>query len=111
MKQNKQTLKLKESQLRNIIKESIKNVLKENTENVWDLLEDMKQYMSSDDILARLISRIGEYTALKCLEDIKTVETDSYLNDDADVNGGYETKADYEERSRNEVNEPGDGMY
>ena len=110
MKQNKQTLKLKESQLRNIIKESIKNVLKENAENVWDLLEDMKQYMSSDDILARLISRIGEYTALKYLEDIKNVEIGD-TDDDADVNGGYETKADYEERSRNEVNEPGDGMY
>lgn len=92
--EQKQTIKLNESQLRNIIKESIKNVLKENTENVWDLLEDMKQYMSSDDILARLISRIGEYTALKYLEDIKNVEIGDN-EDDAEDTNPFETFHQY----------------
>lgn len=93
MKQE-QTMKLNESQLRNIIKESIKNVLKENTENVWDLLEDMKQYMSSDDILSRLISRIGEYPALKYLEDIKNVEIGD-TDDDAEDTDPRETFHQY----------------
>ena len=90
----KKAIKIKESKLINIIKESIKNVLKEGTENVWDLLEEMKQYMSSDDILARLISRIGEYPALKYLEDIKNVEIGD-TDDDAEDTDPRETFHQY----------------
>lgn len=81
-KQNKQTIKLNESQLRNIIKESVQSVLRENYEEyspVWDMIEDMKQYISVEDILARLISKIGPDAAVRHLQDIKTVEIDPYI--------------------------------
>ncbi len=75
-------MKINESQLKKIIKESIQSILKENQEAylpVWDLLEDMKQYMSVEDILARLISRIGPDAAVRYLQDIKSSEIDPYM--------------------------------
>lgn len=74
----KQKIRLTESELHNIIKESVINVLNEDsTPNVWDVLEELKEYMSCDDIIARIISRIGDYEALKIFNDIKNVELDS----------------------------------
>jgi hypothetical protein len=74
----KQSIRLTESELHNIIKESVINVLNENaTPNVWDVLEELKEYMSCDDIIARIISRIGDHEALKIFNDIKNVEIDS----------------------------------
>lgn len=74
-------MKISETQLRKIIKESVQSVLRENNEyaSVWDMIEDMKQYMSVEDILARLISRIGTHAAVRYLQDIKSVEIDPNL--------------------------------
>lgn len=75
-------MKINESQLRKIIKESVKSILRENYEEyspVWDMIEDMKQYISVEDILARLISKIGPDAAVRYLQDIKTVEIDPYM--------------------------------
>ena len=76
MKRQK-AIKMNESQLQRVISENIAKVLNEDFSygrNVWDVLDELKQTMSADDILARLISRIGEYAAIKYLEDIKSVE-------------------------------------
>ena len=75
----KQTVKINEAQLSKIVAESVKKVLNEENAwggngDVWKLIDILKLYMSPDDILARLISRIGEYQALKYLEDIKNTE-------------------------------------
>lgn len=77
---NNAVMKINESQLRNIIKESVNKVLNEDYaldaySPVWDLIEDMKQYMSVDDILTRLITRIGPDAAVRYLQDIKTTES------------------------------------
>jgi hypothetical protein len=79
---NKNIMKITEKQLRKIIKESVQSVLRENYEEyspVWDMIEDMKQYISVEDILARLISKIGPDAAVRHLQDIKTVEIDPYI--------------------------------
>lgn len=73
-----------ESKLRNIIKESINKVLNEDYaldaySSVWNLIEDMKQYMSVEDILTRLITRIGPDAAVRHLQDIKSVEIDTQI--------------------------------
>jgi hypothetical protein len=75
-------MKINESQLRKIIKESVKSILRENYEEyspVWDMIEDMKQYISVEDILARLISKIGPDAAVRYLQDIKSTEIDPYM--------------------------------
>jgi hypothetical protein len=86
MNESKKTIRLSESELHNLIKESVRKVLKENTEySVWDLLDEMKEYMSDYDILARLISRIGEDVAMDMLTDIKAIEIGD--NDDTLTEG------------------------
>lgn len=79
---NNTVMKINESQLRKIIQESVQSILRENYEEyspVWDMIEDMKQYISVEDILARLISKIGPDAAVRHLQDIKTVEIDPYI--------------------------------
>ncbi len=79
---NKTVMKINETQLRKIIKESVQSILRENHEEyspVWDMIEDMKQYISVEDILARLISKIGPDAAVRYLQDIKSVEIDPYI--------------------------------
>ena len=75
-------MKINETQLRKIIKESVQSVLRENYEEyspVWNMIENMKQYMSVEDILARLISKIGPDAAVRYLQDIKSIEIDPYI--------------------------------
>lgn len=75
-------MKINETQLRKIIKESVQSVLRENYEEyspVWNMIEDMKQYMSVEDILARLISKIGPDNSVRYLQDIKSIEIDPYI--------------------------------
>ena len=85
-KKFKNTIRLTESELHNLIKESVRKVLKKNTEySVWDLLDEMKEYMSDYDILARLINRIGEDVAMDMLTDIKAIEIGD--NDDTLTEG------------------------
>ena len=75
-------MKINESQLRKIIKESVQSVLRENYEEyspVWNMIEDMKQYMSVEDILSRLISKIGPDASVRYLQDIKSIEIDPYI--------------------------------
>ena len=77
MKESKQIVKLNESQLRQVIKESIKKVLNEDeyegSRQVWNLIEELEQVMSIEDILSSLIGHIGTFTAMRYLEDIKRV--------------------------------------
>ena len=41
---------------------------------VYDLLDEMKDVMSVEDILARLINKLDPRTAFEYLQDIKNVE-------------------------------------
>lgn len=85
----KQIITLNENQLNNLVNkmvtESVKNILKENeyTEcGVWDILDELKEYMSSDDILSRLIGRLAPLQARDFLNDIKRVELGDILDNE-----------------------------
>lgn len=78
-------MKVNEKQLRKLIQESITNILKESGPNhaqksiiIWDTLDNLKEKMSADDILSRLIGRIGADAALKYLKDIEMTEFGAY---------------------------------
>lgn len=45
---------------------------------IWDTLDKLKEKMSVDDILSRLIGRIGADAALKYLKDIEMTEFGAY---------------------------------
>lgn len=63
--------------IKQIIRESIKQVLIENEytkQGVWDLVEELKQYMDSDDILSRLIARLDPRQVVEILKEIKAIE-------------------------------------
>lgn len=45
---------------------------------IWDTLDNLKEKMSVDDILSRLIGRIGADAALKYLKDIEMTEFGAY---------------------------------
>ena len=72
----KQRIKLTESQLQNIIQETVKEVLNEsyNQYGVWDLIDELKEIMSAEDILTRVIARISPIEAKNMLEDILSIE-------------------------------------
>lgn len=81
----KQRIRLSERQLSRVIKESVKNILRENEDmsmrqpDVWDLLEQMKECMSCEDILSRLIARTPN--AYMILEDIFNTECGDYIDE------------------------------
>lgn len=80
----KQIVKLTENDLHKLIKESVKKVLKENTYTeygVWDLVDELKQIMNTEDILIRLIARISPIEAKHMLEDILSVEGPDYSDE------------------------------
>jgi len=74
----KKTNILRENELKQIISKTVRTVLKESfsnsNEEVWNILEELEQYMDDKAILLRLISRIGFYNALQMLNDIKETE-------------------------------------
>ena len=74
----KKTNILRENELKQIISKTVRRVLKESfsnsNEEVWNVLEELEQYMDDNTILTHLISRIGLYDALQMLNDIKETE-------------------------------------
>lgn len=69
--------KLNEAKLKHIINRTIKSALKESFSNnteVWNVLEELEQYMDDKEIISRMIARIGLYDALQMLNDIKETE-------------------------------------
>lgn len=78
MSENK--IRLSENDLHKMIKESIKEVLTEsyNEYGVWKLIDELKEVMSAEDILNRLIARISPIEARNMLEDILSVENPDY---------------------------------
>lgn len=74
----KKTNILRENELKQIISKTVRKVLKESfsnsNEEVWNVLEELEQYMDDNTILTHLISRIGLYDALQMLNDIKETE-------------------------------------
>lgn len=88
----KQRIKLTESQLYKLIQETVKDVLKEdkiensinesyNQYGVWDLIDELKEVMSAEDILTRVIARIPPIEAKRMLEDILSIEGPEYDED------------------------------
>lgn len=88
----KQRIKLTESQLYKLIQETVKDVLKEdkiensinesyNQYGVWDLIDELKEVMSAEDILTRVIARISPIEAKRMLEDILSIEGPEYDED------------------------------
>lgn len=83
LKENK--ISLSESDIMYMVNESMKKVLKENEYSecgVWDILDELKQYMSSDDILACLIGRLAPLQARDFLNDIKRTELGDVIDDE-----------------------------
>lgn len=75
-------VKLTEGDLRRIVKKSVNRIIRESefdsSESVWDVLNELEEYMDDRDIIARLISRIGEDRALLILKDINSVESQGF---------------------------------
>jgi hypothetical protein len=92
----KKNIRLTESDLHKIVKTSVKKILKEEhyqQGNVWNVLSELSEVMSYEDILSRLISRIGEEASYKYLMDIKSIEMDAY-NDEVLNEGFYQGEYD-----------------
>ena len=72
----KRTIRLTESDLHKVIEESVRNILNENVDYsaVWRIIDELRTVMSDEDIIARLISRIGPFEAQKILENIRDME-------------------------------------
>jgi hypothetical protein len=80
----KNIVRLTENKLRRIVNESVKKVLSEggyysegdeyNRLGVWDLVEELNQTLGAENVVARLISRMGPDMAVRILNDIKSVE-------------------------------------
>lgn len=84
----KNTLKLSESDLKNIIKESVAKILKENHYDkmgVWDMIESIKEAIGADALVSRLISRMSPMQAMKALQDIYEVEVASQYNGEEEI--------------------------
>lgn len=86
----KQLIRLTESDLNKIIKESVKNILRENKydfENqTWELVEQVKECLGSDKLCNLLISRLagqidwkGAYLTLK---EIYEIECNNNIDED-----------------------------
>lgn len=77
----KRTIKLTENDLHKVIEESVRRILNEDINEgykaMWDIIDELRTVMSDEDIIARILSRIGQFEALKILEDIKNVEVPS----------------------------------
>ena len=75
-------VKLTEGDLHRIVKKSVNRIIRESefdsSESVWDVLNELEEYMDDRDIIARLISRIGEDRALLILKDINSVESQGF---------------------------------
>lgn len=75
-------VKLTAGDLRRIVKKSVNRIIRESefdsSESVWDVLNELEEYMDDRDIIARLISRIGEDRALLILKDINSVESQGF---------------------------------
>ncbi len=75
-------IKLTEGDLRKIVKKSVNRIIRESefdsSESVWDVFNELEEYMDDRDIIARLISRIGEDRALLILKDINSVESQGF---------------------------------
>lgn len=72
----KRTIRLTERDLHKVIEESVRNILNENIDYsaVWRIIDELRTVMSDEDIIARLISRIGPFEAQKILENIRDME-------------------------------------
>lgn len=72
----KRTIKLTESELHKVIEESVRDILNENVDYsaMWRIIDELRTVMSDEDIIARILSRLGPFEALKILEDIRGVE-------------------------------------
>jgi hypothetical protein len=82
-------IKISESKLKQIINESVRRTLRESSEDynrfgVWDLVEELKEYLGADDLINRICGRMDPMTLSKMLRDIKSVEIGN--NDDEIVN-------------------------
>lgn len=93
----KQRVKLTESQLYKLIQETVKDAIMKdakekgylygykkgvnesyNQYGVWDLIDELKEVMSAEDILNRIIARISPIEAKRMLEDILSIEGPEY---------------------------------
>lgn len=93
----KQRVRLTESQLYKLIQETVKDAIMKDTKGqgylygykkgvnesynqygVWDLIDELKEVMSVEDILTRIIARISPIEAKHMLEDILSVENPDY---------------------------------
>lgn len=87
-KMKKQLVRLTESELNKIIKESVRNILKENQYDfetqTWSMLEQVKECLGADDLCNRLISRlVGQIDwkgAYLTLQDIYNQECGSEMD-------------------------------
>ena len=81
----KNTIKLTESELKNIIKESVNKILKEGIDSdkdiMFSLLEILKVELGASELCDRLVDRlagcIGYTGAAKALQEIKDIECPS----------------------------------
>ena len=75
----KRTIKLNEHELYRLVNESVRSILNENVDysEMWNIIDELRTVMSDEDIIARILSRIGPFQALKILEDIRNVEVPS----------------------------------
>lgn len=75
----KRTIKLNEHELYRLVNESVRSILNENVDysEMWNIIDELRTVMSDEDIIARILSRIGPFQTLKILEDIRNVEVPS----------------------------------
>lgn len=91
-------IKISESKLKQIINESVRKTLRESSEDynrfgVWDLVEELKEYLGADDLINRICGRMDPMTLSKMLRDIKSVEIGD--NDDEIVSESENMEGDF----------------
>lgn len=77
---NQSDMAMSESRKRNLLYNIIKESINEsyNQYGVWDLIDELKEVMSAEDILTRIIARISPIEAKRMLEDILSIEGPEY---------------------------------
>lgn len=78
---------LNEKKLSKILRESVSKVLNENAyteEGVWDLVDEIQNFIGTGNLVARLISRMSALEAKKVLEEIYDTDVRPYLDEDAE---------------------------
>ena len=71
-------MKIRQSQLKKIIKEEMDAVMKEQEEPVWEgLFEDLLNYIRGEGIARRLLSRMADQEAIMVLKELKKEAKDS----------------------------------